>query len=285
MSSVVFNLTYSSPPIAGPAFMFNRDKDGKVTGSHRFTALKGYLATPGGQSRFKKGTPITALDSSLPASLNYLVVNSVESQVIPGGYEEITTQLQGYTEEGEFEFDREASYSFQCNLIQRSILENPKYLKAVEQKQDRAAFTALYDDKAFVREIVRNPLGVPTSLQIVNSADDEDILATLTDENVLKWYVEIFEDGTRTYEATCPEWRKTTANIGGLSESQIEAHGKRDSSPPGDPPTPPVPASLGGSDWTWLKSGASDERGPNNASTDECWSWGRWPELVYEDAS
>jgi hypothetical protein len=115
----------------------------------------------------------------------------------------------------------------------------------------------------------------------VDDADDENILTTITDAAVIEWYMEIFEKGNRSYEAAAFEWRKSTANIGGLTTAQVFAIGKRDHTPPGSPPQPPTPTGQDSLDWTYLKTGAQYDLGENSSSTDETWTWGYWPQKAY----
>ena len=54
MSTKIYNLSQNSNPIPGPNFYYARDKDGKSTGRHTFTVVRGALGLGGIQARFKK---------------------------------------------------------------------------------------------------------------------------------------------------------------------------------------------------------------------------------------
>jgi hypothetical protein len=279
MSSKIYGLS-AGQLIPGPNFTFSRDNEGKMTGSHTFTSLRGALSGAATQARFAKGTPITSLDTTLPAFFSVLKVDSFESQDLPGGYCEIRVQLTGYTETGEFGFDREINYSSQTSLVEKSMLEHPKYLSDVGEAQDRAAFTAMYNGFAEAKNLgIRNSEGVPVSMDVYSVTDNELKLATITTLPAMEWFHHIFELGYRTYEYPAFEWRKSTANAGGLTSGEINAVGKRDSNPAGNPPHPSSPT---GRQYTWLKISASDDRGESSASTEEVWQWGDWPSKIYD---
>lgn len=284
MSTKIYNLSQNSNPIPGPSFYYKRDKEGKTIGRHTFTVVRGALGLGGVQARFKKGTPITALDTTLSAFFSHLLVVDHESQDLPGGYSEVTVNCEGFTEDGEFETDREVSYSSQTQAVEKSILLNPRYLKDVPLPQDRQAFRDMLNGYAHgeVRG-ARNEEGLPTEVGVVDMRTDSET-SVLTDQTVIRWWVLIFEKNLLTYEEPAFEWRKETTNAGGLTEAQLGALGKRESNPPGDAPHPPLPEGADAGDYSWFKTTASDIRGESSASTEETWQWGYWPALAYADA-
>ena len=282
MSTRIFGMGSGSSPVPGPNFFWRRDTDGKCTGRHTFTGIRGTMGTASGQSLFKKGVKITTLDPTLPPGLGFLEVDEFESQDLPGGFCEITVTLTGYTEEGEFEFDREITYSSSCSLAERSMLENPNFLREVTHRSDREKFTKLYNGAATGR-VRYNEDGTIVDIEIIDVAADAR-LGTWTDAVTKKWYDIIFVKNRRTFDSPVYEWVKTTANAGGLSDSELDKLGQRDNSPPGNPPSPPRPEGTG-QDYSWLKTVAADTRSSNSASTHEAWEWRDCPEDIYDFGS
>lgn len=273
MSTKIFNLTITSAPIPGPNFFYSRDTEGKMTGRHTFTAVKGSMQMPSNQSRFAKGTPVTTLDTSIISTMAFMTLDDWEADTVAGGFEEITANFSGYSESGDFEFDREVSYSSNNSLVERSILENPNYLREVISTETRDCFARVYN-------------GHGTATPSFSDGDVSNVffydilgnqLLAITDEDSLKWYRLIFIEDNRTFMAPTYEWTRSAVNEGGLSNADLAKLGKIDSDPPGGPPEPPDD----GEDYTWVKTGANEVRGENTANTEETWTWAKWPEAIY----
>lgn len=271
MSTQIFNLSTTSPPLPGPRFMWSRDEKGLCTGRHTFTLVKGAMELPVQQARFKKGTPITDLDPSIGAILSFLTVETFDVDTIAGGYEEVTVSIKGYSESGDFEFDREVSYHSNNTLTEKSILENPKYLAEVTSHDTRDCFSKVYNGHAIAKTTFSG--GELSSIFFYDTLGNS--LMAITDEASLKWYRLIFIEDNRTFMAPTFEWVKSTTNAGGLSDAELAKLGKIDD-PPGGPPSPP-----NSEGYAWLKSGANDARGESSANTEETWSWGKYPEDIY----
>lgn len=274
MSTRIFNLAITSSPVPGPSFFYSRDSEGKMTGRHTFTAVKGSMQMPANQSRFAKGTPVTALDPSISSTLSFMTLEDFEVQTIPGGYEEISANFSGYSEGGDFEFDREITYSSNNTLVESSIMKHPRLIEELTL-QERSGFAKLLDGTWYAEETITD--GNLTSVA-VNDPIADAVEFTITGEDALAWYKLIFIEKFETYWTRAFDWNKSTANAGGISNAELAELGKIDSNPPGSAPEPPAQTGF-----TWLKMSASDVRGESSASTEESWQWGYWPTRIYSD--
>lgn len=263
MSAKVFGLgIFDAEP--GPDFRYTRDKDGKVTGSRSFTLLKESKDLPQMQAKFARGKAITTLCPDLGPFFAFLELSDVEFEDIPGGLCVAYASFDGYSETGEYGFDREVTYSMRGVMTERPIIEHPNYIAEVKDGasgNEHQAIVGLYNGTAYaVDPTATNP-------KIVDIRSDSVIITALTDTDPLKWYNIIFIDGVRTYEAPAFEWTRSTANAAGLASSDIAKLGKYDSSPDGSPPTPT------GATGFWRLVDLADERGSNSSSNSLTWRW------------
>lgn len=269
MSARIFGLAPNAL-VPGPDLFLTRDPEGKTTARRSFYVLKSSLASSIVQAKIKKGTKITVLCSDIPSDYQHLEVDSSESQDAPGGISVVAITFTGYTESGEFSFDRERVYSLRGVLTERPIIEHPNFIaQMADLESEKKGITLLYHDKAHVA----NPNDA--NPEIVYTQTD-DTIVTITDPVALRWFNKIFIEGKRTYDAPTYEWTKATANAGGLASADISNYGKSDT-PPGSPPEPT------GDGW-WQMVDLSDERSSNASSNSLTWRWifGELDEDLYD---
>lgn len=246
----------------GPDLLLVRDSEGLTTATREFTCLKSSVRTPFIQSKIKKGTAITALCPDIPAEYQHLIIDSTSSRDEPGGFSKISITFTGYTAEGEFGFDREINYGARGTTFRRPITEHPVFIKDMEDTDDliREGLVAVLTGDASVR------LGSTGSRKIVRITPNEDIIgsgAWISNEANDAWWDIIAVKGLRDYDAASLEWTRSTANAGGLSDSDIAKLAKADN-PPGSPPTP---EEVG---W-WQMVDLSDDRGSGASSNSLTW--------------
>lgn len=246
----------------GPDLLLSRDTDGKTTAQREFTCLKSAAGTPFIQNKIKKGTPITSLCSDIPAEYSALEIDSTAMRDEPGGFSKISITFTGYTEEGEFGFDREINYSIRGTTFRRPIQEHPTFITDMEATDDkiREGLVAVLTGDASVR------LGSTGSRKIVRITPNEDIIgsgAWISNEANDAWWDIIAVKGLREYDAASLEWTRSTANAAGLTNADIANLAKADA-PPGDPPEPEEEG------W-WQMVDLSDERSSNASSNSITW--------------
>lgn len=245
----------------GPDLFLSRDPDGKTTAQREFTCLKTALPSPFIQSRLAKGIKITTLCSDIPVSFQHLEIDSHSSRDEPGGFTRVTINFTGYTEEGEFGFDREINYSLRGSLAERPIIEHPNYIREMRdeevQESNHKGIVGLYHGRAFVVDMTAND-------PEIRDTQSQASIVTITDATARKWYKKIHVDGIRTYLAPSYEWTRSTANAGGLANADIARFGLKDD-PPGDPPTP-----EGVTGW-WQMVDLDDSRSSNASSNSITW--------------
>lgn len=265
MSAQVRGFTTSSL-IPGPSLTLSRDAEGKTTVTRDFSALQGALANPIIQSRVAKGTAITSLCSDIPADFQHLEVDSFESRDNPGGITTISITFTGYSEDGEFSFDREVTYSLRGVIVKRPIHLHPNFIAQIDALTSRA-------------ELVRNALsGIvlgthfalgdePSNYEVRSVANQQALIETgiwPDEEDANAWWDLIVKKGWREYDSPAMEWTRSATNAGGLGNTDIATLGKKDD-PPGSPPTPD-----GITGW-WQMADLGDERSSNQSSNSLTW--------------
>lgn len=248
--------------IAAPDLRIVRDEEGKWTGSRSFTIRKEDKDSPTIQTAFAKGASLASISPDLGAYWNFLQISSFEFEDRPGGFCTVYATADGYSETGDFDFDREKTYTLRGVLTERPIIEHPNYLAEVRDNGSTAehqAIVALYNNTGFVA-------GDPTATnpQVRQVADQSIIISSMTDADSLKWYAKIFKDGVRTYLAPQFEWTIEEANQGGLTSTQTQKFGKKET-PPGSPPSP-----TGVTGW-WHYVDLGDTRNSNSSSNSRTW--------------
>ena len=261
MSATIHGLTDISL-IPGPDLFLARDADGLTTASREFTCLKSAVRGPYILSRIKKGTPITELCSDIPAEFSHLEVDSHSIRDEPGGFSKVSIEFKGYSEEGEFSFDRERNYSLRGTTFRRPILEHPTFISDMKAANAviRDSFVSLLSEKAYAKGTG------PSNYQVIRNQPNEEIVGTggwINNATNVAWWDIIVKKGLRDYDAASLEWTLSTANAGGLSDTEIERLAKSDT-PPGNPPTPDEPG------W-WQMMDLSDERSSNASSNSVTW--------------
>lgn len=263
MSSQVFGLTTSSL-VPGPTLVISRDAEGKTTGTREFSTLKGALANPVIQAKLAKGVRITTLCPDVPADYAYLEIDSFESRDAPGGITTITVTFTGYSEDGEFGFDREITYSARGTTFRRPILEHPTFIADMEEAADeiREGFVAILSGEAYGK-------GTSASnYQIIRFTPNEEIIGTggyVSNDTNNAWWDIIVKKGLKDYDAASFEWTRSATNAAGLTDEDIAKLAKADE-PPGDPPTPEEEG------W-WQLMDLSDERSSNQSSNTLTWRY------------
>lgn len=246
----------------GPDLFLTRDPEGKTTAQRSFTCLKTALHTALIQDKIKKGTPITSLCSDIPSDFQHLLVDSNVSRDAPGGFTTIDITFTGYTESGEFSFDREINYSIRGATFRRPLQEHPAFIKDMQDAHEtiREGFVAILTGEAYGK-------GTSTgNYQILRISPIEEIIGSggyISNETNNAWWDIIVKQGRRDYDAASLEWTRSTANAAGLTDGDIAQLGKSDS-PPGNPPTPDEPG------W-WQMVDLSDERSSNASSNSITW--------------
>jgi len=251
----------SNEIIAGLDFRVVRDAEGKTSASRSFTIRKEDKDSGTIQSSFARGVPITTISPDLGAYWNFLEIESHEMEDEAGGFCRVYATFTGYTESGDYDFDRETTKSLRGVLTERPMIEHPNYIAEVKDAgstSEHAAIVGLYHGTAYVTD--------PTASepQVRNSANDQVIITALTDTDALKWYNKIFTDGKRTYLGPQYEWTVEQSNAGGLSSGDLATYGKKDS-PPGSPPEP-----AGVTGW-WHFVDVADSRSSNSSSHSRTW--------------
>jgi hypothetical protein len=260
MSSTIHGLTETSI-VAQPDLTIRRDKEGKTTGTRSFTILKTSKGTPYMENAFRRGAPITELSGDLGAAWSYLELEEPEFADQPGGFCFVYCTFSGYTETGDYDFDKEKTYILRGVLTERPIIEHPNYIAEVKDGtsgNEHAAITGVYNGTAFaVDRTATNP-------QILSVHDQSTIISSMTDTNALKWWQKIEIDGIKTYLAPQYEWTVEEANAGGLTDSDLEKFGRKEI-PPGSPPEP-----NGVTGW-WHFVDIGDTRSTNSSSNSRTW--------------
>lgn len=261
MSANIFGFT-STTLAPGPDLFLSRDSEGKTTATREFTCLKSALSSAYIQSLFVKGTPITSLCSDLPAAYAALQVDSHSSRDEPGGFSKVSINFSGYSEEGDFQFDREITYSIRGTTFRRPIQEHPVFIADMESQDDsiRGGLVAILTGDAYP------VLGSTGSRKIVRITPNEEIVGSggwVSNEANDAWWDIIAVKGLRDYDAASLEWTRSTANAAGLTDDDIANLAKSDN-PPGGPPTPEEEG------W-WQMVDLSDERSSNASSNSITW--------------
>lgn len=261
MSAKIHGLTLFSL-VPGPTLVVSRDAKGKQTATRDFSAVEGALSRPAIQAKVAKGTPITALCSDIPADYAHLVVDSFESRDNPGGITTISITFTGYSDEGEFGFDREITYSLRGVISKRPIHLHPKFISDLESEP------TVREGLAGIVNATHFGFGdSPGLYQIRQVADQRALIAEgdfPVNADTEAWWDRIVKQGWREYDAPSMEWTKSATNAGGLSASDISKLGKKDT-PPGSPPEP-----SGVEGW-WQLADLGDERSSNQSSNSLTW--------------
>lgn len=261
MSAKIHGLT-SFSLIPAPDLFIARDKEGVTTATRSFTCLKSAVATVAIQSKIKKGTPITSLCSDVPPGFSALLIESNSSQDVPGGLASITIAFAGFVDEGEFEGEREITYSLRGVTQLRPIYTHPEFIEAFD------GFDYLKNAMVQICLATAYAEGMAeTSGQWrVYQIPTDDPLFSGWDASAERdaWWRSIVIDGDREFEAPTYEWTRTTANAGGLSGSDIQTLGRSDE-PPGSPPEPD-----GVTGW-WRLADLSDERTEGQSNNSLTW--------------
>lgn len=261
MSAQIRGLT-SLSLVPGPSLVLSRDAEGKTTVTRDFSALQGALTQPSIQSKVAKGTAITTLCSDIPSDFQHLVVDSFESRDNPGGITTISITFTGYSETGEFGFDREITYSARGVISKRPIHLHPKFISDLESQptvREGLAGVVLATHFAFG--------DTPSLYEIRNVANQRALIESGSfpvSTETEAWWDLIVKEGWREYDAPSIEWTKSGTNAGGLSNADIAKLGKKDS-PPGSPPEP-----SGVTGW-WQMADLSDDRSSNQSSYSMTW--------------
>lgn len=240
-----------------------RDEEGKTTATRTFTIRAKDKQNAPIQAAFSRGATITSISSDLGAYWNFLELETHEMADQPGGMCFVYCTFVGYTESGDFDFDRETTYSLRGVLTERPIIEHPNYLAEVKDNgldAEHAAIVGLYKGDAYVED----PEATNPTVRL--RANDVVVITSMTDADALKWYTKIEIDGRRTYKAPTYEWTKAKANAGGLQSSDLADFGRK-TTPDGNPPEP-----AGETGW-WLYADLSEERSSNASSYSQTWQW------------
>lgn len=261
MSAKIHGLTDFSL-VPAPTLTIGRDAEGKQTASRDFSATKGALQRPAIQAKVAKGVAITTLCSDIPSDFQHLVVDSFESRDNPGGITTISINFAGYSDSGEFGFDREITYSARGVISKRPIHLHPNFIADLESEP------TVREGLAGIVNATHFGFGDSPGLYQIRQVADQRALIAEGDFPVTAvteaWWDRIVKQGWREYDAPSMEWTKSGTNAGGLSNADIAKLGKKDT-PPGSPPEP------SGVDGWWQLADLSDDRSSNQSSYSLTW--------------
>lgn len=231
--------------IPGPDFRTSVDAEGKWTGSQTFR-ISSNQAAQALQTFVRKGQSANVLNPEIGTAFDFLFVDTVESQDVPGGITEISVSYVGRSQWSEFADDSESTYSLAASMAEIDIIYHPK-VQALDPAE-LASIVALFHGKAICKNT-----GNATGPYVVVSNDlaERDMQDIETTDGKL-WFRKIFQKGIRTYQAPSFEWTWNASNQGGLPSATIAKLGYIDSSVRGNPPTPPT--------VDWLMIGATESR-------------------------
>ena len=273
MSARIHGLNQTSF-IPGPDLYLARDAEGKTTATRSFTCLSSSVGIPLIQAKLKKGTPITLLCTDIPPEFASLLVDSSSSQDAPGGMTTVSVNFTGYVDEGEFESDREITYSLRGVTQMRPIWQHPRFIKAFEDEQAmKMGLVKVCLGEAYAEGATEDP----NKWRVYQIPTDEAVFsAWVSSADRDKWWQSIIVDGDREYDSPTYEWTRATSNAGGLSNDDLAPLGKKDD-PPGDPPEP------AGQEGYWKLSDLSDERTSGQSSNTLTWRFIEGEPKHYEE--
>jgi len=250
MSATIIGIA-NNKIIPNPNFRAKKDGTGKWTATQSYQIKRGDYSNVA--QYFQKGEKITGIYPDVQDFFAPLTIEDHEYQEQAGGLDIISVNFVGYqSSSSESQTDRETVYEYSVDVVEKPIVEHPKFIKMSEfTPADAAAIVRCYEGTARCEDLEAQ------SPKIIDNFSAEEI-TIITDPEPIKWFDMIFKRGVRTYLEPIPEYTETKTDLGGLTKSKLADLGKI-TQPPNDPPTP--------KDKTWFFSGASETKSSDNPIT------------------
>lgn len=233
-----------------PDFSATVDEKGRVTARQSFKVLQGAWASVA--ANFYQGAALSTFDANAEPMFGWLPLNSFSIATERGGYRIVSCDFVGFYE-GEATYtppdQPQITYTRNATLIERSILEHPKYLDECTGGQPE--LKGIVDGTHALL-----PLEVGSDFSVLKIATNERI--NLTDPTWKKWAI-WFDKGLKTWNAPAMEWTVTRVLNRKLDSTDLLKIGKKQI-PIGAPYTSP------GADWILVGATESIVNGVNSTS-------------------
>jgi hypothetical protein len=269
MAATITGITGNNPQ---PSFRARRDENGGWSASHEITAKAEDIAAL--IAAVQIGTPITEIDSSIPAAFAFLLVDSFEVVREEGDLVTANITAKG-GEYGQYDngenpkLSPEAlpTYDLRGTLSDQPISRHPKYiaLTAVE----KSYLTHILNENYFYDDVADKLVPLNSNF------DMETATEKLVSEDSRNFALKI-QAGETTYRVPQFTWTETTEGDAQLTAAQLNKLGKI-AEPRGEPPAP-----TGSRNWM-LTDASQSQSGLLYRTTLE-WTMSDeegWDELLY----
>jgi len=269
---------FSDSKIISSDLQVTKDYQNGTTAKQKYVIKTSSYALP------KIGSAFASLVQGGPSELNFLTLESVNTQGLDGGLTEVTLNFSGSSGQ-QYSFDASGDnpvvYRLDCRLIERGILEHPKYN---ELKDDEKLALAYLDNGTVLPDIdytrvgnweINETFGWLYDFVPLKNQNNEVIIL----EEVAIEFAKLIVSGKKTYLFPVITWTEVATGNQGLKNVQLNAIGKIVNTPRGDPPEP-------GTGRSWLLTNATQEqRGEKLFQTTLEWQLSDengWDEFLYQ---